>query len=115
MSVPERVACDLPAAELGGRRERWLRLSNATLVGKAAIAAGVRLRFRWSDRTERELCELAALERECCSFAQWLVARSGDELTLEVTADGDGVGAVRAMFDTPPPTDPNSKSTEVDR
>jgi hypothetical protein len=110
MSLPDRVVCVLAAAEQRGRRERWLRLSDAALIDKAAIAAGVLLRFRWSEAAERELRELVALERECCSFAHWDLTQRGRELRLEVTAERDATAAVRTMFDEPPPTDDPGRS-----
>jgi hypothetical protein len=41
--------------------------------------------------------------RECWSFAQWDLMQRG-RIRLDVTAGGDAVAAVRAMFEEPPPT-----------
>jgi len=52
---------------------------------------------------EEELHELAALERECCAFADWTV----DGAVLEIRGYSDeSAAAVRAMFGslTPAPT-----------
>lgn len=103
MTFVDRAACALPGGELRGRRERWLRLSDAALIDKAPLAAGVLLHFRRSEAAERELRDLVALERECCSFAQWDLIQRGRELSLEVTAGRDAVAAASAMFDEPPP------------
>jgi len=91
------------AAKLAGRRRRWLRLSEQALLEKEPIPAGMRLHFRMLDGAEGELRELAALERECCSFAAWSVRREGADLTLDVTADVERVAALRALFDEPAP------------
>ncbi|HEV2772542.1 MAG TPA: hypothetical protein VGV57_06910 [Thermoleophilaceae bacterium] len=93
------VACSLAPGDLAGRRERWLRLSERALLEKRPIPGGVRLRFRRVDGVEGELRELAELERDCCSFAAWSVTSEGTDPTLEVTAEGDGVAAVRALFE----------------
>jgi hypothetical protein len=38
------------------------------------------------------------VERDCCAFAAWEVSRDGDTLLLDVTAEGEAVPAVQAMF-----------------
>ena len=103
MEDPDLVACSLAPVDLAGRREFWLRLSDRALVEKEPIAAGVRLRFRRLDGVEDELRDLAALERECCSFATWSLTSEDADLRLEVTAEGEGIAAVRALFDEPAP------------
>ncbi len=85
------------------RRERWLNLSDRALSDKASTQAGVCLRFRPLEGVESELCELAALERECCSFATWSVRRDAANVILEVSAEGDAAGIVRALFEGLPP------------
>ena len=95
------VACSLAPGDLAGRRDQWLRLSERALLEKKPIRGGVRLRFRRLDGVEGELRKLAELERDCCSFAAWSVKSEGPDLTLEVTTEGDGVAAVRALFEEP--------------
>ncbi len=93
------MACTLSAADLRDRRGAWTRLCERALTAHRATAAGVELAFRPDPGVERTLRELARLERECCSFAQWSVDRSEDELVLEVTAsDASGIAAVRALL-----------------
>ena len=46
-------------------------------------------------------CASWPLERDCCSFAAWSVRSEGADVTLEVTAEGEGVAAVRALFVEP--------------
>ncbi|MGH8925988.1 MAG: hypothetical protein ACREA0_22400 [bacterium] len=92
------VACNLEQSEFGERRKEWLALGEDALLEKRNTETGLRLRFRPS--AEKELVRLAAAERECCGFAEWTVSRADDgDLTLDVTAEGIGVAAVRAMFD----------------
>jgi len=98
------VACSLSQVDGNERRERWLRLSDRALSDNESTQAGVRLRFRRLDGVESELRELAALERECCSFAAWSVSSDRAHLILEVSADGDAVGVVRALFEDLPPS-----------
>jgi hypothetical protein len=101
MNDRDLVACALAPSDLRGRRERWLRLSHHALLEKEPIQAGVLLRFQRLEGVEAELRELAALERDCCSFATWSVTGEATELHLQVAAEGEGIAAVRALFDEP--------------
>ena len=92
------IACSLEAAELGDRRGIWESLSERALRELRPTTEGVRLVYAASEKVEAQLRELARLEAECCSFADWRVRRSGDELIVDVTAAGDGVTAVQALF-----------------
>jgi hypothetical protein len=92
------IACSLTAEELPGRRRRWLALTDRALVARAPIEGGVRLTFRANPGVQQELSELAALERECCGFANFDVSASADRVTLDVVSSGDGVTAVRELF-----------------
>jgi len=97
------AACSLSRVDSAERRERWLRLGDRALSDKAPTNAGVRLRFRRLPGVESELRELAALDRECCSFAAWSLRSEEADLILEISAEGDAAGTVRALFDQPAP------------
>jgi hypothetical protein len=92
------IACSLTASELPERRRRWLALTDRALVSRAGTADGVRLTFRAVPGVEDELQALAELECECCAFAAFEVAATGDRVTLDVKSSGDGVTAVRELF-----------------
>ena len=92
------IACSLTADELPERRRRWVALTDEALAGRAPIEGGVRLTFRAGPKVEREVRELAALERDCCGFATFEVVSSPEEVTLEVTSSPEGVKAVRELF-----------------
>ena len=98
-------ACTLEAGELDSRRRRWVELGSRALLHQTPTESGVRLSFRAEPAVERELRELAELERACCSFAKWTVASRDGRLVLDVAASGDGVAAVRAIFDEAPHAD----------
>ena len=83
---------------LADRVEVWERLASKALREARSTAHGVHLVFAGSEQTQRELEELARLEAECCSFAEWRVTRTGGGVVLEVTSAGDGVTAVQAVF-----------------
>lgn len=93
------IACTLLPAQLADRRAAWERLIERALCQRRPIPEGMQLIFGTREGVENELRELAQLEAGCCSFADWKVQRRGDEVALEVTARGEGVAAVRALFE----------------
>jgi hypothetical protein len=92
------IACTLTGNEQLGRRERWHRLRNSGDAFRMETPTGVRIEFRHSATLERELRELAELERECCAFATWAVYATGTCVALEVDAEGQGVEVLHGMF-----------------
>ena len=94
-----RIACSLRPTELSDRRALWERLSERALRKRRPIPGGMQLVFAARRGVEVELRELARLEAQCCSFADWKVQRRGEEVVLDVTAPADAADAVRALFD----------------
>ena len=92
------IACSLPAAALDERRARWKALAGRAFLERALLPAGVRLSFLAEAGVEQELRALAELERECCAFASFELSVAGNVVSLDVTAEGDGVTAVREIF-----------------
>lgn len=87
------MRCTLTPDELATRGERWRTLGAADV---ADTTNGLRLSF--PARTEPELRELAELERTCCAFASWNVTTQGDRAVLDISAEGEAVVAVQALF-----------------
>jgi hypothetical protein len=83
------MQCTLTPDELAVRGRRWRALGPADVT---TLDNGLRLEF--GSHVEQELAELALLERECCAFANW----DADGSVLEITAEGDSVAAVQALF-----------------
>jgi hypothetical protein len=92
------IACTLGPADLTDRRARWRALAEQAFLERSETEQGVRLAFRAGEGVEAELRELAALERECCSFAHFEVSSSRKQVVLDVSAPSEAVPAVRAMF-----------------
>ena len=92
------IACSLNQDDLHGRRVRWHTLADRALVRIDATEAGLDLVFASEPVVESELAELAALERDCCSFASWEVEAGRDHVVLHVRGEGDAVPAVQGMF-----------------
>ncbi len=91
MPRSEQVQCTLTPDDLAVRGRRWRALGQAEAT---TLDNGLRLEF--APQAAGELAELAALERKCCSFASWTASGS----VLEITAEGEAVAAVQAMFES---------------
>jgi hypothetical protein len=89
-------SCSLSAGDYAERRSAWARLNGRALREQRVTPQGMELRF--TGGVEAELRELARLEAECCSFAEWTVRADGDQLRLDVTAPAESVPAVHALF-----------------
>jgi hypothetical protein len=95
----EQVACTLNRTRMTERCGRWQDVARRAFLERTETEQGLRLGFRNDPGVEAELHELAALERECCAFADWAVAADGDRAVLEVSGTSDeAVAAVRGMF-----------------
>ncbi|MGH8862994.1 MAG: heavy metal-responsive transcriptional regulator, partial [Jatrophihabitantaceae bacterium] len=84
--IPAPIACSLNAADLGERAARWRRLGSQAGASVDRAVDGLALSFRHGPGVAAELADLARLERECCPFAEWVVADRDGVLTLAVTA-----------------------------
>ena len=101
----DAIACSLSQGDLAKRQQRWLLLGEHAHLDTVLTDNGLRLSFQGEPATERELKELTALERDCCSFADWSLHIHRDTLVLDITADSsEGIAAVQAMFPTLRPT-----------
>jgi hypothetical protein len=94
------IACDLTSGDLAAQRDRWHRLGERALAGREQTAGGLRIAFRAAEGVEAELRALAAVETECCAWADWRVETGPEQVVLDVRATGDGVTALHNMFTT---------------
>ena len=92
-------SCSLSHSDLRKRRAAWHRRGERALHATRRTADGARLIYAAQPGVEDELRALARLEAACCSFAAWGVTREGDQVVLEVTAEGAGVAAIHALFE----------------
>jgi hypothetical protein len=95
---PVPIACSLSSAGLAAQGDRWKRLAATSLAERAETADGLRLTFRAGSESEGELRALAAVETDCCAWAQWEVTVGQDRLVLHVRSAGDGVAVLHGMF-----------------
>ena len=93
------IACSLGQADLADRQRRWHALADLAIIDHAPTRYGLRMRFRDEPGVEAELHQLAALERDCCAFADWAVQADSGVLALDVRSkSADSVAAVQEMF-----------------
>jgi hypothetical protein len=90
------LACTLTADDRKTRAARWLELIRRSGIEISETPTGLRLTFGADAATELEA--LAALEGECCGFADWTVSRDADAAVLEVAAEGDAIPLVQGWF-----------------
>lgn len=93
------IACSLRRDDLTERQLRWQALADRSIIDVTPSEHGLRLRFRPDPGVEAELRLLAALERDCCSFADWTVHADDAAAVIDVSAASpEGVAAVQEMF-----------------
>lgn len=96
--TPKAIACTLTKKDLAGQARRWRAVFAGAGVGREAVADGLSLHFRDDAGVEDELQRLVAVENECCSWADWRIAREQGMLAVVVRSDGEGVAALHGMF-----------------
>jgi hypothetical protein len=92
------IACTLGRADLGAQGERWGQLAATTRVEGTDLPDGLRLVFDRAPGVEPELAALVEIERECCAFADWTLSVDPDHVVLDITAEGDAIPVVQAVF-----------------
>jgi hypothetical protein len=96
--LSELVACTLNDTNLKTQRERWLNLGGNFGLERIETDEGLRVTFRSHPAVERELRALVEVENECCSWAEWSVAREDGVLVMFARSQGDGVATLHSMF-----------------
>jgi hypothetical protein len=92
------IACALTPAGLAARSGRWQRLAARAMIRRTETARGLHLCFRAEPGVEQELRRLAAMETECCPWADWTVHTNTGRVVLDVRSAGQGIAALHTMF-----------------
>lgn len=92
------IACTLTATDGVARLARWRALADARLSVRRTPDQLIVL-YRVQPGIHKELQELVAAERECCSFAEWEVTRDSEHVVLRIRSDASGLAAIAAAFD----------------
>jgi MerR family transcriptional regulator, copper efflux regulator len=94
----EPVACTLTSAGLTAQADAWKLLIAGAMTEYTQTADGLRMTFRPEPGVEEELRRLVAVERECCSWAAWVVETDAGAPVLDVRSAGEGIAALHGMF-----------------
>jgi hypothetical protein len=91
------IACSLETADQQKRLADWAELLVQART-RQQTSDGVRYIFAADDELKLRVEALAATEHSCCSFLEFEIAASEDELELTVTAPPNGQEALRLIF-----------------
>lgn len=91
------IACRLTPNDGRQQLERWREFNATQLVGVERGAGRLVARYRKSDDNTVRLRALVAVERECCTFVDWAVDDTGDELRLTVTGGQEQLAALAGL------------------
>lgn len=89
------IACSLEQDGMTERRARWRALAARAGAETAPTVRGLQVSFRADEGVADELEALVALERGCCSWADWSVRPEGRQVVLDV--DGDSAAAIATL------------------
>jgi hypothetical protein len=92
------IACSLTGAELADRGAAWSQVIAHWGLARRALPDRVRLTFQPASGVLPTLQQLVELEAACCPWMRFDL-RDEDPVVLDVTADGDGLAAVRLTFE----------------
>lgn len=92
------IACALTPADLEAQATRWQQLAARAMTERAETAHGLRITFRPEPGVEVELRTLAAVENQCCPWANWMVETGAQQVVLDVRSAGDGIATLHSMF-----------------
>jgi hypothetical protein len=96
------VACTLVPGEGAERLHRWQALAARGRPVAQLSGHVLEVRYSLEPDVQSELQELAAAERQCCSFVTWTVSQRQDHVSLHVAADPerpDDIVAIASLFD----------------
>jgi hypothetical protein len=92
MSLP--IACTLGPSEGAQRVQEWQRLMKERGSGREWTAGQVILYFEDVPAVSIELPRLVALERSCCGFLDWHLARDARGWRVEIRGTEDELKAI---------------------
>jgi hypothetical protein len=95
--VPLPVACTLEGNDARTRWEEWGELS-ADLLHIERVPNRLQLSFVKTEATVAAVSRLVDGETKCCSFVDWELSESADEVMVAVKGDVAGVDAMAAAF-----------------
>jgi len=95
---PAAISCRLDASEMPARVEAWRDLLGRA-EARTAIDGGIRISL--PPGLAGRVAELAAAEKACCPFFDFVIRIGVDAVLLEVSAPADAMAVVEAFFGAP--------------
>jgi len=93
------IVCSLDAAGLAERIRDFRALAASQLIRAQRTHDGGRILFRNSDGAADRIGELFALEKECCSFFDFIVELVDDTIRVTVKAPEQAAAFVKALLE----------------
>lgn len=92
-SQPIPIVCDMTDAPdtTEERLAEYRRLFGADLIGRSRTDAGIQFRFRTRPGLAAEIRDLAAREKACCAFFDFVVREHDDEITWDASVIDDPI------------------------
>jgi hypothetical protein len=90
MTADTPIACTLGAGELEQRLNAIAEVGTASLISHQTEGNRHLLRFQSSAAVRKQLEDIVAGERKCCSFLDLVLSEERDELLLSIAAPEDG-------------------------
>jgi hypothetical protein len=91
------IACALDAAEGELRLTQWRRVGEHARL--TVQLAAHKLVVTYQPQVLAQLRELVQAERGCCSFLDWSLEESSDQVALTIRSDENGEPALRRLAD----------------
>jgi hypothetical protein len=91
------IACTLDASEAELRLTQWRRVGEHAKL--AAHLAGHRLAVTYQPQVLAQLQDLVQAERGCCSFLDWSLEESPEQVVLTIRSDENGEPELSRLAD----------------
>ena len=88
------IACTLTPSAGRQQVERWCAFDDAYLLDVEHGESRLAVRYARTEDSVQQLRELVAVESACCSFVEWDIDESQDELRLVVTGTPEQLAAL---------------------
>ena len=99
LSAHDGLSCSLDAGDIEQRLGEWRQVTSAA-IGVSSVSSGKRFHFT-RETDVGAIANLAAAEQTCCTFFEFNISITSDEVTLDIT----GPGPAQELIDSFVPSD----------
>ena len=90
------IACSLGQHDLAAQQDAWRALLTDALLGATRRPTGIELRLRGDADVYERAVRLVEVERGCCGFLGWALARGDSTIVLDIA----GPEGTESIFDS---------------